>query len=75
MDLTGYNTSNEPLPDEGGGRIPDGTYPAEIIGFKVGNYASGGDYVEFEYELIGDSHAGRRAWQKTTLMHDDPDGS
>lgn len=74
MDLTQYNSSPTALPDEGGtDKLPDGKYDAECVGFKAGDYRSGGNYIEFEYVVNGPTHAGRRVWQKTTLHHENPD--
>lgn len=75
MNLTQYNSSPDPLPDEGGGAvtIPDGDYVAECTGFKTGEYRSGGTYIEFEWTLRSGTCANLRAWQKTTLHHDDAD--
>ena len=74
MDLTQYNSSPEALPDEGGReKMPDGKYGAECAGFKSGEYRSGGTYLEFEWVVLGPTHAGRRVWQKTTLAHPDSD--
>ena len=75
MDLTLYNSSAQPLPDEGGDfdKLPDGKYSATCNGFKTGEYRSGGNYIEFEWSIQGPTHAGRRIWQKTTLNHENPD--
>jgi hypothetical protein len=53
--------------------MPDGKYGAECKGFTTGEYKSGGTYLEFEWVILGPTHAGRRVWQKTTLNHENPD--
>ena len=73
MDLTQYNNPNLPDEPSEGGKMPDGRYGAECIGFKKGEYRSGGDYIEFEYVILGPTHAGKHIWQKTTLNHPDAD--
>ena len=74
MDLTQYNSSATALPDEPPStKLPDGKYLARCNKFSSGEYRSGGTYIEFEWEVVGQEGTGRRAWQKTTLNHPNPD--
>jgi len=74
MDLTGYNMPDEAFAqDDTPDAMPDGKYGAECKGFTTGGYKSGGTYLEFEWVVLGPTHAGRRVWQKTTLNHENPD--
>ena len=61
MDLTQYNSSPEALPDEGGtGKLPEGKYGAECVGFEPGQWPSGDKFVEFKFVISGPTHKGWR---------------
>ena len=75
MDLTGYNMPDEAFAeDDTPDAMPDGKYGAECKGFKVDETSGGYRFMEFEWVILGPTHAGRRHWQKTWLyLPDEPD--
>jgi hypothetical protein len=65
-----YNFDSSGVPDQTFDLVPAGWYVAEIVESEIKQTKAGdGAYINFQWKLLGPSHAGRTVWEMVMIQH------